>query len=67
MIYINLGNMSKTPFIPKYLPPADIDHSAIFTNLIAARDAVARYDEAVKRLPNPDIIQRTFETNSCCI
>lgn len=59
--------MPKTPFIPKYLPPDDIDYSSILTDLIAARDAVARYDEAVKRLPNPEIIQRTFETKEAVL
>jgi Fic family protein len=36
-------------------------------NIVKARDIVARYDEAVKRLPNPEIIQRTFETKEAVL
>lgn len=59
--------MTKQPFIPKNLPPENIDYSLIFADLIAARDAVARYDEAVKRLPNPEIVERTFETKEAVL
>jgi Fic family protein len=59
-------NMSKKPFIPPLLPP-ELDYSSIFRDIIKARDIVARYDEAVKRLPNPEIIQRTFETKEAVL
>lgn len=59
--------MTKQPFIPKNLPPTEIDYSLVFTDLIAARDAIARYDEAVKRLPNPEIVERTFETKEAVL
>lgn len=59
--------MTKKPFTPKLLPPENIDYSSILPNLISARDTVARYDEAVKRLPNPGIIQRTFETKEAVL
>jgi Fic family protein len=58
--------MSKIPFIPPYLPPK-IDYSLIFPEIIRTRDIVARYDEAVKRLPNPEIIQRSFETKEAVL
>lgn len=58
--------MTKKPFIPPYLPPK-IDFSSIFPDIVKARDIVARYDEAVKRLPNPEIIKRTFETKEAVL
>jgi Fic family protein len=53
-------------FVPPLLPPK-IDCAAVFTSIIKARDMVARYDEAVKRLPNPEIIQRSFETKEAVL
>lgn len=63
-----MGNyiMIRKPFIPLPLPPA-LDYTPIFSDIIKARDIVARYDEAVKRLPNPEIIQRTFETKEAVL
>ncbi|MBA4336887.1 cell filamentation protein Fic [bacterium] len=58
--------MTKKPFIPPLLPPK-LDFTPIFSDIIRARDIVARYDEAVKRLPNPEIIQRTFETKEAVL
>ncbi len=58
--------MTKKSFIPPFLPPK-LDYSAVFSNIIKARDIVARYDEAVKRLPNPEIIQRSFETKEAVL
>ena len=59
--------MAKQPFIPNELPPKGIDYSLVLADLISARDAIARYDEAVKRLPNPGIIERTFETKEAVL
>jgi len=58
--------MTKKPFIPPHLPPK-LDFTPIFSDIIKARDIVARYDEAVKRLPNPEIIQRSFETKEAVL
>ena len=58
--------MPKKPFILPLLPPK-FDYSAVFPDIIRAHDIVARYDEAVKRLPNPEIIQRTFETKEAVL
>ncbi|MFA6305226.1 MAG: Fic family protein [Candidatus Gracilibacteria bacterium] len=58
--------MTKKPFIPLHLPP-ELDYTPIFSSIIKARDIIARYDEAVKRLPNPEIIQRTFETKEAVL
>lgn len=58
--------MAKKAFIPQPLPPK-INYSLIFSEIIKARDIVARYDEAVKRLPNPEIIQRSFETKEAVL
>lgn len=58
--------MTKKPFIPPHLPPK-LDFTLIFQDIIKARDIVARYDEAVKRLPNPEIIQRSFETKEAVL
>lgn len=58
--------MAKPPFFPPNLPP-QLDFTTIFSDIIKARDIVARYDEAVKRLPNPEIIQRSFETKEAVL
>jgi len=58
--------MAKKPFKLPDLPP-ELDFSAVFPNIVSARDIVARFDEAVKRLPNPEIIQRTFETKEAVL
>lgn len=58
--------MVNQSFIPPLLPP-DIDYTSIIPNIVKARDIVARYDEAVKRLLNPEIIQRTFETKEAVL
>lgn len=58
--------MTKKPFIPPLLPPK-LDYSPVFSAIVKARDIVARYDEAVKRLPNPEIIQRSFETKEAVL
>lgn len=58
--------MIKKLFIPPLLPPK-LDYSSIFSSIVKARDMVARYDEAVKRLPNPEIIQRSFETKEAVL
>lgn len=58
--------MSQKSFTPPALPP-QIDYSSIFPLIIKARDIVARYDEAVKRLLNPEIIQRSFETKEAVL
>ncbi len=58
--------MIKKPFTPPFLPP-ELDYSLVFSSIIKARDIVARYDEAVKRLPNPEIIQRSFETKEAVL
>lgn len=53
--------MAKKNFIPPLLPPK-LDYTLVLQNIIKARDIIARYDEAIKRLLNPEIIQRSFET-----
>jgi Fic family protein len=58
--------MIKKAFIPPFLPP-ELDHSLFFAKIIRARDMVARYDEAVKRLLNPEIIQRSFATKEAVL
>ncbi len=58
--------MSKKPFIPPLLPPK-LDYTTVFSDIVKARDIIARYDEAVKRLPNPEIIQRTFTTKEAVL
>ncbi len=58
--------MSPKPFIPPFLPPK-LDYLKIFPEIVKTRDIVARYDEAVKRLPNPEIIQRSFETKEAVL
>lgn len=51
----------REPFNLPPLPPR-LDIEPYFKLIIEARDAVSRYDEAVKRLPNPMIIRHAFET-----
>lgn len=58
--------MTREPFFPPLLPP-QIDYASLFPKIIKARDIVARYDEAVKRLPNPMLIQRSFETKEAVL
>ncbi len=58
--------MSKQPFTPPPLPP-DIDMSQLIKLIADAREAVARYDEAVKQLPDPTLIRRTFETQEAVL
>lgn len=58
--------MPKQPFTPPELPP-EINITPLVGLLTDAREAVARYDEAVKRLHNPTIIRRTFETQEAVL
>lgn len=58
--------MPKQPFTPPLLPP-EIDLTPLIRLISDARDALARYDEAVKRLPNPEIIRRAFETKEAVL
>lgn len=58
--------MPRQPFTPPPLPP-DIDLSPLIKLISDARDALARYDEAVMRLPNPTIIRRAFETKEAVL
>ena len=58
--------MTKQPFTPPILPP-DIDYSSLLMKIVKARDIVSRYDEAVKRLPNPEIIQRSIRTKEAVL
>jgi Fic family protein len=58
--------MSIAPFVPPLLP-LEIDYSSILSEVLETRDKVARFDEAVKRLPNPLIIQRSFETKEAVL
>jgi Fic family protein len=58
--------MNKHPFTPSILPP-QLDYTPIVSDIIKARDIIARYDEAVKRLPNPEIIQLTVETKEAVL
>ena len=58
--------MDPTPFIPPDLPPA-VDLSEILALAVDAHDAVARYDESIKRLPEPAIIRRSFETKEAVL
>jgi cell filamentation protein, protein adenylyltransferase len=58
--------MAKLPYTPPKLPP-DIDITPVIKLLTDARDAIARFDEAVKRLPNPAIIRRAFETQEAVL
>lgn len=58
--------MAKKVFVPPLLP-VKIDYLPILAEVIKTREIVARYDEAVKRLPNPEIIQRSFETKEAVL
>lgn len=58
--------MSKQPFSPPLLPP-EVDLSSVIKLIADAREAVARYDEAVKQLPDPMLIRRTFETQEAVL
>lgn len=58
--------MAKQPFTPPLLPP-QIELSNLIKLIADAREAVARYDEAVKRLPNPALIRRAFETKEAVL
>ena len=58
--------MDPTPFIPADLPP-EIDLSEILALAVDAHDAVARYDESIKRLPEPAIVRRSFETKEAVL
>lgn len=58
--------MTNKTFILPLLPPK-LDYASVFSQIIKARDIVARYDEAVKRLPNPEIIQQSFETKEAVL
>ncbi len=53
--------MTYEPFNLPPLPP-HLNIEPHFKLIVEARDAVSRYDEAVKRLPNPMIIRHAFET-----
>ena len=52
--------MTKKPFILPLLPP-EAEFTSLFKLIIKTRDIIARYDESVKKLLNPKIIQRSFE------
>lgn len=58
--------MPKKPYIPPLIPP-ELNYSPLISSIVRARDIIARYDEAVKRLPNPEIIKRTFETKEAVL
>ena len=58
--------MDPTPFIPPDLPP-EVDLSEILALAVDTHDAVARYDESIKRLPEPAIIRRSFETKEAVL
>lgn len=58
--------MTKQPFTPPALPP-QLNLSGLIKLIADAREAVARYDEAVKRLPNPALIRRAFETKEAVL
>lgn len=56
----------KKPYIPDNLPPK-IDYSPFIRKIAEAREKVVRYDEAVKRLPNPEIVQKTLGTQEAVL
>lgn len=58
--------MTKSPYEPVKLPP-DIDLTPLIKLIADTRESVARYDEAVKRLPNPVLIRRVFETKEAVL
>lgn len=58
--------MAKQPFTPAPLPPR-VDLIPMLKLITDAREALARFDEAIKRLPNPAIIRRAFETKEAVL
>ena len=54
------------PFMPPNLPP-QLELAGLIRLLTDTRDLVARYDESVSRLPNPDLIRRSFETQEAVL
>lgn len=58
--------MSRTPFTPPLLPPK-VDLINIIKLIADTREAVARYDESVKQLPDPTLIRRTFATQEAVL
>lgn len=58
--------MPKQPFTPPPLPP-NIDLGQIIKLIADTREAVARYDEAVKQLPDPMLIRKAFETKEAVL
>jgi len=63
----NNTKKDKKPFIPPKLPPEGIDCSELIKDIGKTREAIARYDEALKKLPNPYIIQHSFETKEAVL
>ncbi len=49
------------PFTPNKLPP-NIDYAELVVRLTKAHAALARLDATVERLPNPQILERSFTT-----
>lgn len=49
------------PFTPSRLPPK-VDYIELITRLTKAHSALARLDATVERLPNPQILERSFTT-----
>ncbi len=58
--------MAKAPYQPEKLPP-ELELAPLIKLVADARESVARYDEAVKRLPNPVLIRRAFETKEAVL
>lgn len=58
--------MNPSPFMPPDLPP-ELDLSGMLALAVEAHDAVARYDESIKRLPEPSIVRRSFETKEAVL
>ena len=58
--------MDPKPFMPPNLPP-ELDLSGALALAVDAHDAVARYDESIKRLPEPSIVKRSFETKEAVL
>lgn len=58
--------MAKSPFTPPALPP-NIDLAPMIKLITDTHRAIARYDEAVKRLPDPMLIRRAFETKEAVL
>lgn len=55
------------PFIPSKLPPKGVDYNSIIRDISTTRESIARYDESLKRLPNPEIVQHSFETKEAVL